>query len=629
MLKLVKTIKNFSMLSLICCGLSSFAIQPENTINVLDYGAVGDGAVDSTTAIQNAIDVAKGNSAIDGIYFPVGTYKITNKITFKSGISLHGDDSGVALIKADTPVTIGAPSGSDPKLTNMNVEDLFFKNISIGFYAWGGGKRTNINIKRCVFSATSSAYNPNSSLVGYSRTSGGSIQDCIFLRQKESPGAAMSAWRSSDLIIDRNIVGLNLTDTQWLDTEWPGATNWIAPDARIQEFKTMENLKDNQGHYRRGLEASGSLGSLTIRQNIYNGTEFISTWKDHVMYIHNNTANVVMTQNWMRGWPNGAQGGLKIRNNSGPVVVAANRFKNTPILGYIHRGSGTAIGVAAGEVYIGTFVYRNIFDYSMNPSYGGIGFWDKASEKGGLGIEENNEYAENTFNTPNNTASFWFRSGDASGHKIYVSNYHSDGTLVESSGQEIPLTIGVPDLEKTAPYEDLEIPEYNIPFYTEPKIEISEDAYIRGGSYASTNYNASTMVVKNDSNNFKWNRQILLKVDLSQVEDIGDYQDISLNFCTANIVSANDTISAYFYNDSSWSESTVTYNDITQVTTPALASVTSLATETWYKLDITEKALEQIQNGNTVFTIMLKASTGGYNKVYSSESSNKPFVKLR
>ena len=629
MLKLVKTIKKISILSLICCGISSFAIQPDNTINVLDYGAVGDGAVDSTTAIQNAIDVAKGNSAIDGVYFPVGTYKITSTITFKSGVSLHGEDSGVSLIKADSPVTIGSTNGGNPKLSDVNVEDLFFKNIYIGFYAWQTEKRVNINIKRCVFSATSSAFDPSSSFISCSRTSDGSIQDCIFLRQKESPGEGIKTWKSSGLIVERNIIGLNLADTQWLGTQWLGATNWIAPDARIQEFKTLENLKDNQGHYRKGIDASSLPGIITIRQNIINGTEFISVWRDHVMYIHNNHSTVIMTQNWMRGWPNNPQGGLKIRNNYGPIIVAANRFKNTPIYGYIHRTSGEG-GFDSQEVYIGTFVYRNIFDFDFDsPCYGGVGFWDQASEKGGLGVEENNEYAENTFNTPNNTASFWFRSAEASGHKIYVSNYHTDGTLVESSNQNIPLTIGVPDLEKTAPYEDLTIPEYDIPSYTQPVVEISEDAYIRGGSYASTNYNSgATMVIKGDSNNRQYDRKALLKVDLNQVEDIEDYHKVILNICTSNIVNANDTINAYFYNDNSWIESTVTYNDITDVTTPAIASVTSLATETWYELDITEKALEQIQNGNTVFTIILN-SNGGYNKIYSSESGNKPFVKLR
>ena len=631
MLEVFKTLKTISITGFICCGISAFAVQPANTINILDYGVANDGSSDCSTAIQTAIDNASSNSEIVGVYFPVGTYKVANKIYFKNGASLYGEDSGVSLLKADSPVAIGAHDGGSPAVNNVNLEDLFFKNVFVSNYSWVTNRRHNLDIRRCVFSATSDVFKPDSSLVGYSRVDSGIVEDNIFLRQSQSPGIGFSSWKCYGLTFRRNIVGLNLRDTEWI-SQWPGAANWNNLRTRLESFKVAENLEDNQGHYRKGFDASSFQNAreniLTIEQNIFNGTEEISTWKDHVLYIHNNRNKIVMIQNWMRGWGNTPNGGLKIRNNFGPFIIAANRFKNTPIYGYIHRTD--AIGIEGMEVYIGTFVYRNIFDFSIdNPCYGGIGFWDQASEKGGLGVEENNEYAENILNTPNNTAQFWFRSGDPSGHTIYASNYHKDGTLVEASSSAFELAIGAPSTEKTAPYASLVVPEYDIPHYDEDlldRIAITEDAHVHGGSYGNNNYNGEKMIVKNYGFNGRWDRRILFKADFSSVLDIDAYEHIYLNFRTAENASSSDTITAHFYGDNSWSESTITYNNTQDVTTPALDSVTNLTTETWYQLDITEAVKEQVRNGNWTITIMLKATDGSFNKIYSKESQFQPYI---
>jgi hypothetical protein len=53
--------------------------------DVRDFGAIGDGVHDDTTAIQNALDSGKGI-----VYLPPGTYKTTSDLTIPNGVTFQG-----------------------------------------------------------------------------------------------------------------------------------------------------------------------------------------------------------------------------------------------------------------------------------------------------------------------------------------------------------------------------------------------------------------------------------------------------------------------------------------------------------------------------------------------------------
>lgn len=96
--------------------------------NVLDFGAVGDGVVDDTVAIQTAI-----NAMIDTggtVYFPVGVYKITSTLYLDQGtksvegLSLVGEGNGDS--SADDGSTILYDGNLDADLVMIETGDKDF-----------------------------------------------------------------------------------------------------------------------------------------------------------------------------------------------------------------------------------------------------------------------------------------------------------------------------------------------------------------------------------------------------------------------------------------------------------------------------------------------------------------------
>jgi hypothetical protein len=113
-------------------------------LNVLDFGAVGDGVADDTAAIQAAVDAANANRANE-IYFPVGEYVIAGTITLTSGIRLIGQGAmgaqvaqGAVLVHKANNVEMLLWNGSNPA-TARGVGGGIFNIQCVKFSGYSGG----------------------------------------------------------------------------------------------------------------------------------------------------------------------------------------------------------------------------------------------------------------------------------------------------------------------------------------------------------------------------------------------------------------------------------------------------------------------------------------------------------
>ncbi|TYL89368.1 hypothetical protein FXB40_36330 [Bradyrhizobium rifense] len=97
------------------------AAENGRTFNVRDYGAIGDGAVNSAFAIRAAVDAAQ-QSGGGTVYLPRGRYLMTGTLMLPPGVSLRGERTDIVNLvwqDAENP-----PEALIAGTTNFAIEDL-------------------------------------------------------------------------------------------------------------------------------------------------------------------------------------------------------------------------------------------------------------------------------------------------------------------------------------------------------------------------------------------------------------------------------------------------------------------------------------------------------------------------
>jgi len=100
-------IKAFS----IVCLLLLMPCFSFSEINILDYGAVGDGRTDNTKAFKSALDKASEKGTI--VRVPAGQYRIDGVLTIRENTTLKGECSGIHFPNGNKGTVLMAYAGHD------------------------------------------------------------------------------------------------------------------------------------------------------------------------------------------------------------------------------------------------------------------------------------------------------------------------------------------------------------------------------------------------------------------------------------------------------------------------------------------------------------------------------------
>jgi hypothetical protein len=112
----------------------SYSMISGALINILDYGAVGNGVADDTVAIQAALDAAENIAGC--VYIAPGTFKITSTLTIPASVSIKGASAESSVIR---------PTGCDGLqfASSNNIGPRVFED----FFIYGNGTETNTGMK--------------------------------------------------------------------------------------------------------------------------------------------------------------------------------------------------------------------------------------------------------------------------------------------------------------------------------------------------------------------------------------------------------------------------------------------------------------------------------------------------
>lgn len=142
------------------------------------YGAVGNGVADDTTAIQAALNAHKK------VYFPQGTYKITEPLVLVNGHTVEGDSKYYATINAigcDCFQIANGDGGERGSIRNIHLQgdlssgtkgiklsnlapgwsfiDVWIDKFDYGIYGFEVGHVNNIYIDKCIITGKPSTRN--------------------------------------------------------------------------------------------------------------------------------------------------------------------------------------------------------------------------------------------------------------------------------------------------------------------------------------------------------------------------------------------------------------------------------------------------------------------------------------
>lgn len=326
------------------------------TVSVKDFGAVGDGVTDDTSAIQTAI-----NSGAKAVYFPAATYIVT-QLTLASGQVLYGDGYAQSVLSW-AQVNIASPT-RNMFVSGGDVTDVEFRDL---------GFRGNLLVQTTMDGT-------GQNLMGF-KFRAGSVRNATwrnckiyeFGDQSKSGGAGILIGPnagSSKAIENILITGCVFQDIANVPGVYVGAVNTyvsLAKSIKIvgNVFRNTVNYADQNCVFILG-DASISIIDVSVSNNEFDLQQSIDA---AIEINYSKNVNVESNQVYISGSANAD--GILIRSKVTDFVVSGNTIQNAGTGCLTHAGI-ILLQHAAGEVQQRGVVCENTVSGFGNTSGKGI-----------------------------------------------------------------------------------------------------------------------------------------------------------------------------------------------------------------------------------------------------------------
>lgn len=201
--------------------------------SVTYHGAVGDGAADDTTAIQDAADAAAPNGTV---HFPPGEYLISAPINLKGASVLGAGMHAVTIIAAtgnDYNVGIATTGGDDALLWAENEDNWTVRNIGVDAQNEDGACIANYGGSWVQFS-NNYARNSDDSGIQHWGGAGENSNDCLHVQITDNL-VENCRW---NLVFDGSVINAQMSD----NVSFEGGARHISVDNRTHTDADMRGI---------------------------------------------------------------------------------------------------------------------------------------------------------------------------------------------------------------------------------------------------------------------------------------------------------------------------------------------------------------------------------------------------
>lgn len=240
---------------------------PSDSVNVVEYGAVGDGITDNSYNFQNALQKAKK------LYIPKGVYLISQAINIPNGVELI---YGEGTLRGSDQYGIFRQSGSISDLTIEGITFDFqpYKDTIFGALYFDGGVFKNITINKCTFKGAS--VNTNGILLVGKKpfiVDGFRVINSKFVDIRRAAIEILHRTKNPDDIstVKNVLIDKNTFTMKYMMSDFNPA---ISLSDRVNGAIIRNNYISG---YRWGIETARTINTLITNNSIYNTADAINS----------------------------------------------------------------------------------------------------------------------------------------------------------------------------------------------------------------------------------------------------------------------------------------------------------------------------------------------------------------
>jgi hypothetical protein len=324
---------------------ASYSLVSGAPLNVLDYGATGDGTTNDTAAIQLAVTAAYAQER--ALYFPAGTYLMASTITM-------GNNTADA---AKFCYFFGDGKDSVIKVTAANVNPFLWQGPNPDSDGAGNRIDGRILIEKLRFLGPSSAStNTNSIGVKFYGAQGITLRDCTF-----------NGWVNGEYYQNCDIVSrYNIYSQTNYNAVFSAATGYaISGAGQLNSFNTYGGLIANSTNL--GVNYVGGLSPCFF------GTNFVSNGTSLLFSPSNPSGNTVTVNPQVIGCYFEVDSGTTIQFAGGNGIVRGGQISGCNFI----AGSATPLITIAN--YSNAVGRGSIFNNTIDIAFPGSSFITQAT----------------------------------------------------------------------------------------------------------------------------------------------------------------------------------------------------------------------------------------------------------